>query len=185
MSQFYISGGVNPPIPPTVATSYVTDINSPAIPAANVLNVFGNSISADNVHGIETDGSSGGNTLTIYITNRLTGSGSTVGAVTADLITFALAASASVYEFTFMVAGKDTAGAFVGNGVGYNVVTCARTDGATATQIGSATIDVNEDAGLAGGLVSLVTSGNNVILRVTGVAGETISYKAVGTYVVV
>jgi len=33
--------------------------------------------------------------------------------------------------------------------------------------------------------MAVVASGNNVILRATGVAGETISYRAVGSYVVV
>lgn len=169
-------------MPPNVATSYVTDVNSPAIPALNVLNELGNYTSVDNVNGIQTDGSSGSNTLTIQLTNRLTGSGTAVGAVTVDLTTFALSGSASVYRFSFLIAGKDT---ILGTGVGYTVEGTVFTDGVTAVIIQTPDIDADEGAGVTGALSAIVVSGNNVILRVTGVAGQTIVYKSVGTYVVV
>jgi hypothetical protein len=46
-------------------------------------------------------------------------------------------------------------------------------------------IDNDEDASLITANIDLIASGNNVILRVSSAAGTTITYKAVGTYVVV
>ena len=46
-------------------------------------------------------------------------------------------------------------------------------------------IDNDEDAALVTADIDLIASGNNVILRATGVTGLTITYKAVGLYVVV
>lgn len=185
MSQIYKNSSSSGPIPPTVATSYVTDVNSPAIPALNILNVPGGQTTSDNINGVRTDGSSGGNTLTVQLTNRLVGSAVVVGAVTGDVITFNLGASAAVYRFNVYVTGRDTAGAFVGQGVGYTIDASARTDGATSTIISTPDIDADEDISLGSGLISFIATGNTIVVRATGVAGETISYKAVGTYVVV
>jgi len=90
-----------------------------------------------------------------------------------------------VYRFTFIVSGRDTAGANVGTGLGYTVDASARTDGSTSTIISTPDIDADEDTVLSAALMAVVASGNNVIVRATGVAGETISYRAVGSYVVV
>lgn len=182
MSQAGIISITDHILPPDVPTSFVTDINSPAIPAANVLNVPGGSVSTDNVHGIQTDGSSGSNTLTIELTNRLTGSVQTTDATPTALITFALSGSASVYRFDFNVCGRDIAN---GNGVGYNVQGTIKTNGTTATIIETPYIDNDEDATLISANIDLITSVNSAVLQVTGVAGRTINYKSVGTYVVV
>lgn len=176
MSQFFISvpGGS-----PSIPTNFVADSGS-ATPAANTLNILGNDTTADNANGISTSGS--GSTITVLLTNRLQGTGSAVGAVTADLITFPLSASAAVYRFQFYVAGRDTTS---GDGVGYTVFGSARTTGAAATIISTPFVDTDEDASLTTSDLTIVASGNSVILRATGVAGQTINYSAVGTYVVV
>jgi len=178
MSQLYkdLTAG---PVPPIVAESYVTDINSPAIPAANVLNVFGNDVTTNNNNGIQTDGSSGSNTLTVQLTNRLQGLGSTVGAVTANLFTFSLGATPASYMFEINVTGFDTV---TPSATGYWFIATARTTGAAATVVGS-NEDFLEDVGLAASDVDLIASGNNVILRVLGVAGVTLNWNAVGYYV--
>lgn len=170
------------PIPPQIATSFVTDSGT-AVPVANILNVLGNDSTANNDNGISTTGS--GNTVTAVLSNRITGSASITGAITGDIMTFSLGASAAVYRFNVYIAGRDTAGASVGSGVGYTIDASAKTDGATAAIISTPDIDADEDAALSNALMSFVASGNTVIARGTGVAGETISYKAVATYVVV
>lgn len=190
MSQAGQINSASGPVPPTVATSYTTDVRDntttgpgTAIPAANVLQVLGRDTTQDNDNGIRTDADpNNGDILYVELTNRLTGTASAVGAVTADIITFALAASASVYRFTFYVTGRDTA---TGDGVGYTLFASIRTNGAAATLIQTPFQDNDEDASLAAALMNVVVSANSVILRATGVAGQTISYKAVGEYVVV
>jgi hypothetical protein len=198
MSQAGIINTGSGPVPPTVATSYVTDVNSPAIPAANILNVLGNDTTVDDPDGIRTDGSSGSNTLTVQLTNRLKGSGSSTNAVPVDLVTFALASSSTgtptpqSYRFNFDVVGRHTT---TGDTVGYSVDGTAKTDGvmgvAVASMVATPFIDNDEDASLVTADIDLIASGNSVILRATGIANDvgpiinTITYKTVGTYVVV
>ena len=173
---------------PAVATSYTTDTGT-AVPVANVLDVRAVDVTTSNASGIQTRGGvstvvGGLNDLEVQLTNRLQGTTSITGAITGDIITFALSSStASTYRFEFDVAGIDTA---TGDGVGYSVDATARTDGvATATVIQTPNIDADEDASLGAALITVVASANNIILRATGVAGQTINYSAVGIYVVV
>jgi len=180
MSQAGIINTSSGPVPPTVATSYVTDVNSPAIPAANVLNVFGNDTTINNVNGIQTDGSSGSNTLTVQLTNRLQGTGSTVGAVTTDLVTFSLGATPATYviEANFAAFEPTTPA-----GAGYSLFGTVRTTGAAASLVGTPDKINNENAALTSCNADIVVSANNVILRVTGTAGLTVDWAVVGYYV--
>ncbi len=183
MSQFYINTSGSGP-PPGSVVSLTPDQGGVVLPdGAGNINVFGQTSTIDNDNGIRTF-NGGASELDVRLTNRLTGSGTAVGAVTTDLVTFSLGASGS-YRFNFLVAGRDTAGAAVGQGVGYTIDGSARTDGATATIISTPDIDADEDVALTTALISLIASGNNIIVRATGVAGETLTYKLVGTYVVV
>lgn len=61
----------------------------------------------------------------------------------------------------------------------------ARTNGAAATIVETPYTDVDEDASLISANINLIASGNSVILQVTGVLGQTLVYKAVGSYLVV
>ena len=168
------------PVPPTVPTSFVTDINSPSVPIANVENVLGGFVNTNNANGIQTDGSSGSNTLTVQLTNRLRGTGTTIEAVTADLVTFPLGAVAGTFTFdSNFVAFESTTPA----GAGYSIFGSARTTGAAAVLVGTPDKINNEEAALVAGNADLVVSGNNAIFRVTGVAGLTINWVVVATYV--
>jgi len=167
---------------PSIATSFVTN-NGTATPAANVLNVLGADTTANNVNGIQTSAPGSASTVTVELTNRLQGTTTTVGAVTGDIITFALdSANPAVYRFEIMIAGRDTG---TGDGVGYIIDGTARTDGAAATIIKTPDIGTDEDNSLLTAVAELVVSGNNVIVRVTGVTKQTINFSAIGTYVVV
>lgn len=179
MSQAGIINTQSGPVPPTVATSYVTDINSPAIPAANVLDVFGGSVTTNNNNGIQTDGSSGGHVLTIELTNRLTGSVTTTNATPATIVTFALGAVASVFTFDIEISCFNLTDV---NGDGYSIFGTARTDGATATLCGTPDKIVNEEV-MDTADANMVVSGNNVIIQATGIAGKTHHWRAVATYV--
>lgn len=179
MSQIYKSL-TSGPVPPAVPTSFVTDVNSPSVPIANIENVFGGFVSTDDSDGIQTDGSSGSNTITIQLTNRLRGTGTTVGATTADLVTFALGATPGTYIIDANFVGFEPT---TPAGAGYSLFGTVRTDGATASLVGTPDIIKNEDVALLPGDVALVVSGNNAILRVTGTVGLTVRWVVVATYV--
>lgn len=178
MSQIYktIASG---PIPPTIPTTFVTDVNSPAIPAANILNVLGNDTTENNANGIRTDGSSGGNTLTVQLTNRLQGNTTTVGAVTGNVVTFALGATPGTYAVEARISGFES---ITPAGVGYSLFGSIRTTGAAATIVGTVDRINNEEAALVAATATMIASGNNLIIQVTGVAGLTINWSAVALY---
>lgn len=191
MSQIYKDRSTGP-VPPTVPTSFTTDVRDntttgpgTAVPAANVLQILGRDTTQSSTYGIRTDADpNNGNIVYTELTNRVRGTGTAVGAVTADLITFDLGASVAVYRFSIVVAGRVTAGT-IGDGVGYTIDGSIRTDGAAATVISTPDIDADEDASVSGALISFIASGNNMIVRATGAAGSTITYNAVGTYIVI
>jgi len=182
VSQAGIINTSTGPVPPTVATTYVTDVNSPAVPAANILNVLGNDTTENNNNGIRTDGSSGSNTLTVQLTNRLQGTGTTVGATTADLVTFSLGATPGAYNFELKVVGYTTTGPAA---TGFTILGTMRTNGAAATLVGTPDETVIEDVAMLTADVDMVASANNLIIRSTGIAGVTIDWNVVAYYVFV
>lgn len=104
------------------------------------------------------------------------GSGTTVGAVTADIITISLAATPATWNLEASVSAFESS---TPAGAAYQLFTGARTNGAAATAIGSVDQVVNEDAALVTGNATIVISGNSAILRVTGVAGLTIQWQGI------
>lgn len=183
MSQAGIINTTSGPVPPAVPTQFTANDGTIGIPVANNLNLLARDTTEDNDDGIQTTADpNNGDNYYVELTNRLQGTASVTGAVTGDIITFALSASASVYRFEFKVTGRDTAS---GDGVGYSVFASVRTDGAAATVIESPFYDADEDNSLSTALIDVVASGNSIILQATGVAGQTINYSAVGYYVVV
>lgn len=178
MSQIFKSSVSSPP-PPVVATTYVTDLNSPAIPAANILNVPGNDTTQNNNNGIRTDGSSGSNTLTVQLTNRLQGTATTVGSTTADPVTFSLGAIPGAFNFEIKVIGFDSA---TPSSTGFTILGTMRTTGVTATLVGTPDETVIEDVAMIACDVDMVASGNNLIIRTLGVAGLTIDWNVVSIY---
>lgn len=107
------------------------------------------------------------------------GTGQTIGAVTADLITLSLGAVAGAYSVQVRVVGfEDTTPA----GCNYRIDGGARTTGAAATLIGQSQA-LNEEAALATADVVLVVSANNLIVRATGVVGLTIDWRCSLRYI--
>lgn len=180
MSQAGPLTSTNSPPPPGTDISFDLDVGM-TTSVASVMEVVGVDSTADNDNGIFTNANPNlSNVTQIVLSNRLTGTATVVGAVTGDIITFSLGASAAVFRFDFDIAGRDT---ISGDGVGYRVQGTSKTDGATAAIVELPDIDADEDASLIDAEMDLIASGNNVILRATGVAGSTINYNAVGTYV--
>ncbi len=177
MSQIFKSG-VSGPVPPSVPTSFVTDVNSPAVPALNILDVFGNDITTNNVNGIQTDGSSGSNILTIQLTNRLQGSVTTVGLVTTPIITFTPTVIGT-YSIECRVAAYNTTSLL---GSAYSIFFGARFDGVNSNLCGVADIIVNEEGAMSSAKTTVTVSGSNILINAIGYALQTINWSAVGLY---
>ena len=183
MSQAGDISAVVGPVPPSVPTSFVTD-NGTAVPAANILIVHALDSTENNANGIIAKGGVAGtgtsNEVDLVLTNRLQGTTSTVGAVTGDVITFALGTTPGTYTFDCKISGFN---ASTPAGAGYTIVGSARTTGAAAVLLTSQAIDHFEEAATVTCSASIVVSGNNVIFRVTGAAGLTISWNGVSEYI--
>lgn len=170
-----------------LASTFITDVadnttSGPGtvIPVDSEIEVLGRDSTQDNDNGIRTDADPDeGNILYIELTNRLQGSIATAGAATQTIITFDLGSTAASYMFEINLTGFDTT---TPTCTSYWFVAGARTTGAAATVVGTNEV-FNEDAVLAASDVEMIASGNNVLVRVTGVATYNLNWKAVGTYV--
>jgi len=187
MSQIIKNLASGGPLPPQIPTSFTTNYNTAfdntgiSVPVANIENVVGSFSGIDNANGIATQANpDGGNNLLVLLTNRVRGSQSSVNGATINLIVVPLGAVPAVYRFQVDIVGRDTTS---GDGAGYTFFGTIRTDGVTATGIATPFIDEDEDASLVATDVGLGTSGNNGVLQITGIAGRTIAYVAVGTYI--
>lgn len=178
MSQIYKSLTAGP-VPPAVPTSFVTDINSPSVPIANIENIIGGTVSTNNNNGIQTDGSSGSNTITVELTNRVTGSVTTSNATPTTIASFSLGAVPGVFTFDIQIASFNVTDV---NGDGYFISGSARTDGVTATLCGAPDKIVNEEV-IDTADADMVVSGNTAIIQATGIAGKTHRWRTVATYV--
>ena len=163
------------PVPPAVATSYVTDVNSPAIPAANVLNVIGGSSVVNTTSGLRTDGSSGSNTLTIQATNLQNDSVTTTDAPPTILSTFTMPIVAAIQNYEYKISAFNATDVL---GAVYLIIAGARTTGAAATSLNTADITTIEEGAMSGCLVAFGTSGNTVTVTVTGIAAKTIRWSS-------
>jgi hypothetical protein len=189
MSQIY-KGATAGSLPSEVTEIIQADSGNQATASAHIIIINSDDSTTNNANGITTlagvTDSLLGNQVKILLTNRLQGTATSTNASNADIITFALDGAASkVYRASFEVAGKSTAGGFVVEGVGYTVNASFSTDGASASIIGTPYSDTDEDTNLTGCTISVVASGNNIILRAVGIALKTIQYSAVGHYVVI
>jgi len=164
-------------LPPIVPVQFTADDATTAVPAAGNLNVFTNDTTANNDNGIRSTAS--GSTVTTQLTNRQTGAITTSDATPTTALTFALGATPGVYYIEGNVAAfdvTDTAG-----GV-YNFISGMRTDGATATEIGSEFKDSFEEAAMSASDIAISASANNMIITVTGIAAKTIDWNAFITF---
>lgn len=179
MSQAGLNNTSSGPLPPGVPTTFVTDVNSPSVPVANIENVFGGTSSSNNTNGIQTDGSSGGNTLTVQLTNRVSAAVTTANAAVTPIITFALGATPASYIFDISVVALDVTDSL---GAGYSLFGTIRTNGIAATVVGTPDKIVNEEGAMSAAQVDLTASGNNAVVNVTGLAGKTIDWNSLLIY---
>lgn len=164
------------PVPPTVATSYVTD-DGTAIPAANVLNVKGGP-------GISTYADPNlSNNLFIKVQNSVIDTGQTVNVQTIDLSTIDCSVPGT-YFFTTQLVAYSTDGTQSLGGVLYTTV---KSDGVAATVVDDTDAIAHETAGLSGmGSTidyEIVGSGTNALLQVTGQNTFTLNWGGITVYV--
>lgn len=113
-------------------------------------------------------------TLNVDVVGSMSGTTTTVGAVTGDVITFPIP-SGQVASFDVLIVGNDAAGTL---GMGYSLFACARNPSGTAILVGVPDLIVNEDGADSAAGATLIVSGANAIVQVTGVTGKTINWKA-------
>lgn len=124
----------------------------------------------------------GNNKIDFSIANQISGTGTTTGAVTGDIITLPLGATPGTYQFSVRVAGFCRTADGGPLSAGYELVGAVRTTGAAAIVIGTIDETVNEEGALGSGDASIVASGNSAIVQVLGTAAKTIRWKAELTY---
>lgn len=162
--------------PPDVPTSFVTDSGT-ATPSFNVLNILANDTNVNNDNGIQTIGS--GDTVTIQLTNRLTGQTTTLNSTPVTIISVPLGSIPGVYYINGDVIAynlTDTAGA------AYSFSGAARTDGTTATEIATEGKDIFEEAAMSNADFTIGVTGNTAYLEVVGLAGKVLNWSALINY---
>lgn len=165
MSQIYLPVSSSPAVP----TSFVTDSGT-AVPAANILNVV---TPGSGTQGIKTTGA--GNTITITVTDTaFSGTATTVGAVNAVLNVNVPVPNNAAMSLRVNLVGYDAAD---GLGIGGELLGTFKNNAGTVTSCGNVDQTKNTDAGLAAGTFTMIVSGTNVQVQVTGVAGTTIDWK--------
>jgi len=115
--------------------------------------------------------------------NTLTGTVTTVGAVTSPVVTIPLGGTPGTYTLDITVAGFATVGGPLG--AGYTLVGAVRTTGGAAVLLPNQALDDFEEGALSAGNCQIAVSGNNAVIEVTGTAGKTINWSAIVRFIFV
>lgn len=182
MSQFYI-GTTAGSLPPSVPTSFVTDSGT-VIPSGNTVNINGGSSTKNTANGIDViANATGSNNQVVELTNRITGTATTTdGTTTVALYTFPLGAVPGTYIFTTTVVAYNITDS---TSAGYASYRTVRTTGAAGVLISANISSIAEEGVMTASEVTNSISGNGVLLNVIGIAGKTINWRAVTTYIFV
>lgn len=168
------------PVPPTVPTQFTTD-SGIAIPAANNINVV---TPGSGTQGIATSGS--GSTITITLTDQtLKGTATTTGNSTANInVTIPLPLSNSAVSIRANLAGYDVTANLATGG---ELIGTVRNVGGVLTVVNVDTTE-NDDPAIHDTTWTLVISGTNVLVQVTGTTNagnaDVIHWTAVIDYVI-
>lgn len=179
MSQAGDISAIAGPVPPAVPTQFTTDVLSPSIPVANNLNVRGGQSSDNTNFGIQTSGGSGSDTLTIQLTNRVTGTLTTNDNTFRTIISFPLGSVPGVYKAEGDITAYNTT---IGAGSSYGYAVAARTDGTNGFELGAEDKGIFEEPTMSGCDFQASVVGNNAILEVKGIGTDVIHWSAIFTY---
>ncbi len=164
MSQIYktLASG---PTPPDIPTTFHTP-NGDAVPAANVITFTTSSVVTNFDSGFTN--SATGSTVTYTVTNRQTGTQGTTDATLTPIITFDMGLTPG----TFYVYGNVQAfNSSTPASAAYSFSGGYRTDGSTATELGTEFHDTFQDPALTDSDIFLSASVNNIIVSVKGIGG--------------
>lgn len=115
------------------------------------------------------------------MTNRITGTVQTVDAVSGTVLTFVVPNTAGVYNLEIIIAAFDSANA---QGASYDISGTVKCDGAGAlATLGSPVRIIDGDPAFIGNLVTVSISGLTISIFATGLAGRTIRWTGLMTYV--
>jgi len=177
MSQAGALTSSSGPPPPTQEITFLNDQDTSSTTSGDVLNLISDESDLNNENGIFVLGS--GNTSTIFLSNRISGTATTTTAGTANLVSLNLGSSPGTFVFDIRVCGVDTT---TPAGSGYSIFATFYTNGSMATLVQDADRINQESPPVIGGLATMIASGNTAVVQVTGVAGETINWNCVGNY---
>lgn len=183
MSQAGDISAVAGPVPPAVATSYVTD-NGTAIPALNILIINGIDSTEDNANGIIVNGgvvgTGTGNEVDVVLTNRKTYTLTTNGLTPGTLLSFPLGGTDGTYLFKLEIVAWDTT---LNLSSGYSISGLVmKTLSGAASIIGLPSIDTNEEGVMVGVDVTITNTANNLEVDVIGLVGSEIHWNCLLTY---
>lgn len=173
MSQFYqgVTAGV---LPPTVLTSFGTDLNDPTVPAASAAGgtvaPVSNVIRAAGDNGIKTVQTSQAGDLQIRF---IRGQDTTTGVQTVTLITQSIPTD-STLTIQIIVAGFASDNSAIG---AYGTAVVKNVAG-TASLIDDVDLIVNKETALSAANITVTTSGSDLLVNVLGVAGLDINWGA-------
>ena len=184
MSQIYVPTTSSTP---AIPTSFSTQDGS-AVPVANVLLIDAFDTTEDNDNGIETKGGVAAgdppgpgatNEVSIYLTNRTTGTTTTENATPKTIISIPLGGDpATYYIYGNVQAFNSTTPA----GASYTFNAAYRTSGGVCVEIAGEFGNVFEDAVLVDCDARLDPNGDSADLTVQGVVGLSINWNALLEY---
>jgi len=183
MSQI-IKSLISGPVPPSVPQSFVTQ-DGTAVPAANILIVSGFDSIENNSNGIITKGGVVGtgnsNEVDVIITNRIQVTSTTSdGAGQTQNVTVMTTTNGKSVQFSANFIGYD---AINNEAVGGAQEGVARALGGSATIVGTNDSLDESDAGLVTADWNIIASGANLQAQFVGVAGRTITWTALFTFI--
>lgn len=182
MSQFFVQNSSSGPFPPQVPTQFTADDGTVGIPVANNYNILSRDTDENNLNGIATTvDPNGSDNHYIQLTNRATGTVETVGAVTDNVITFVAPNTAGIYQISVYISAWDNADLL---GATYEVYGSIKCDGAGGlATVGTPLRDADVDTGFSATQVTVSFTGLTITVPVTGLAGKTIKWTGLLTYV--
>lgn len=180
MSQAGIISTSSGPVPPTVATSYVTD-DGTAIPAANILNVNGIDSTTNNANGIFTQADpNGSNNLRVVLSNRIQITATTSdGAGQTQAVTLFTPTDDTAITFSALIIGYDAPNNVAAGGSQQGV---ARKTGGAVTIVGTNDSLDESDAALNAVDWDVIATGADLQGQFVGIAGRTITWTMTFTY---